>query len=260
MTLFTSLLWIETRKALRSRIPLFTLLGFLMIPVATAFMVFVTKNPELSRSLGLISAKANLAGVSADWPFFLGMIAQAVAMGGLILYGIILSWVFGREFADGTAKDLLALPVARWSILAAKFCVCAAWFLALVVIAFLFSLLSGAWIGLPPVASLIFLDSGLQLAPIILGVVLAGMPAAFFAGIGRGYLLPVGMMVLLMVFGTIASVVGWGEICPWAVPGLLAKMNPGELLGWSSWLAVLLCGLISVGGTVAWWQFADQNR
>lgn len=260
MNIFVSMFLIEARKALRSRVPLFTLVGFMMAPAATTFMVFVAKNPELSRNLGLISTKANLAGVSADWQFFLGMIAQAVAMGGLILYGIIQSWVFGREFADGTAKDLLALPVARPLILAAKFTVCAVWFLALTVLVYVLSLPAGAWVGLPPVAPAVLVTAGLHLAPVVLLVVLAGMPAAFFAGVGRGYLLPFGIMVLMMVFATIASVAGWGEICPWSVPGLLAEMRPGENLGWSSWLAVVLCGGLSVGGTIAWWQFADQSR
>ena len=36
-----------------------------------------------------------------------------IAAGGFILFVLIISWVFGREFADHTVKDLLAVPVHR---------------------------------------------------------------------------------------------------------------------------------------------------
>jgi ABC-2 type transport system permease protein len=30
-----------------------------------------------------------------------------------VLFGLIVVWLFGREFSQDTAKDLLALPTAR---------------------------------------------------------------------------------------------------------------------------------------------------
>ena len=36
-----------------------------------------------------------------------------MAAGGLFLFGFLFIWVFGREYSDRTAKDLLALPTAR---------------------------------------------------------------------------------------------------------------------------------------------------
>ena len=65
-----------------------------------------------------------MAGV-ADWPTYLDLLAQSIAVGGLILFSLIGSWVFGREFVDRTVKDLLALPTARSAIVAAKFLVIA---------------------------------------------------------------------------------------------------------------------------------------
>ncbi|MEV0143917.1 MULTISPECIES: ABC transporter permease [unclassified Nonomuraea] len=38
---------------------------------------------------------------------------------------MIAIWLFGREFSDHTAKDLLALPTSRTAIVAAKFVVAA---------------------------------------------------------------------------------------------------------------------------------------
>ena len=114
---------VEALKAVRSRMPLFTALGFLLMPLVDAFFMIILKDPEMARQAGLISAKAQLVAGTADWPTFLAVLAQAVAVGGIFLFSLIGAWVFGREFADGTAKDLLAVPVPRGTILLAMFIV-----------------------------------------------------------------------------------------------------------------------------------------
>jgi ABC-2 type transport system permease protein len=73
-------------------------------------MMIILKDPEAARSMGLISAKAQMVAGVADWPTYYNVLAQAVAVGGGILFAIIAIWVFGREFSDRTAKELLALP------------------------------------------------------------------------------------------------------------------------------------------------------
>src|SRR5512142_2185254 len=99
--------WIELRKPIRSRMPLWTAAGSAFLPLAVAFLIFVARNPEISQKLGLVGAKANLtAYAGTDWPAYLGLIALVVATGGFFLFVLILSWVFGREFVDGTVKDL----------------------------------------------------------------------------------------------------------------------------------------------------------
>jgi len=68
---------------------------------------------------------------------------QIIGAGGLILFILILGWIFGREFADGTLKDLLAVPVARASILLAKFIVGAIWSAGMTIIIFIAGLIMG---------------------------------------------------------------------------------------------------------------------
>ena len=62
----SDMIWIELRKALRSRMPLLTALGSLFMPLGIAFLIFVATNPEISGKLGLVSAKANLMAYAAD--------------------------------------------------------------------------------------------------------------------------------------------------------------------------------------------------
>src|SRR5215472_17258261 len=86
-------LWIELRKVTRSRMPLFTALGSLVLACGLAFLMFIIKYPTFARSVGLISAKANLAGGAATWPYYLTILGQALAIGGLLLFSLVESCV-----------------------------------------------------------------------------------------------------------------------------------------------------------------------
>ena len=175
--------WIELRKAARSRMPLFTALGFLVLACGLAFLMFIYKYPTFARSIGLISAKANLAGGAATWPYFLGVLGQAIAIGGLLLFSLVESWVFGREFADGTLKDLLAVPVARANILLAKYLVVVLWSLLLTLMLFLVSLLLGAAIGLAQGTIEVFWHGTAIQAVASCLVIVDVFPFAFFASV-----------------------------------------------------------------------------
>jgi ABC-2 type transport system permease protein len=254
----TNALWIELRKAIRSRVPLFTALGFLLLPLGGAFLMFVVKNPEFARKVGLISAKATLLGRSADWPSYLGLLAQMVAAGGLVFPSFVMSWVFGREFADGTVKDLLAVPLSRASILLAKFIVAALWSIVAMTMITIAGLGLGAVIGLPGGTSGMFLQGITTLAITACLVIIDVFPIAFFASVGRGYLLPIGAAILALIMANVVMIAGWGEYFPWAVPGIFAQGK--SMLPPISYWVVFLTGLAGMFGTYLWWKFADQNR
>ncbi len=150
MNELAEMIWVEQRKAIRSRMPIWTALGALFLPLGIAFLIFVSRNPEISQKLGLISAKANLlAYAGTDWPGYIVYFGQTVAIGGFMLALFAISWTFGREFADGTVKDLLAVPVRRSSILLAKFGVVGVWSVGLALVMLAAGLAMGALIRLP---------------------------------------------------------------------------------------------------------------
>ena len=259
MNNLADMIWIEQRKAIRSRMPLWTALGSLFMPLGIAFLIFVSKNPAISQKLGLVSAKANLIAYSAtDWLTYLGLAGQMLAAGGFFLFVLAISWIFGREFADGTLKDMLAVPVQRSSIILAKFIVVAAWSVGLTCVIFTVSLVMGALIQLPgSSSSLIFQASARVLVTAAL-VIVGVMPFAFFASLGRGYLLPLGVAVLMLMMANLVAVVGWGEYFPWAIPGIYAQ-GKSSLPPASYWI-VLFTGLAGMLATYVWWKYADQNR
>ena len=259
MNNLSDMIWVEARKAIRSKMPLGTALGSLFMPLGIAFLIFVAKNPEISKNLGLVSAKANLMAYSAtDWPTYLGLFGQLIAAGGFVLFILIISWTFGREFADGTLKDMLAVPVQRSSILLAKFIVVAVWSAALSMLIFIVGLVIGAFIHLPGGSiSVIFQSSARVVITAGLTIVVV-MPFALFAGIGRGYLLPIGLAILTLMMANLVAIMGWGEYFPWGVPGLYAQ-GKSSLAPISYWI-VLLTSLVGMMATHLWWKYADQNR
>jgi ABC-2 type transport system permease protein len=248
---------IELRKVLRSRVPFFTALGFLMMPLIGALLIFIYKDPQLARQLGLLGAKANLVVGSADWPGYLNLMIEFTALGGFFFFCLAISWTFGREFTDGTLKDLLAVPVPRFDILLAKFIVTALWCAGLIVETSVVGLALGAFIQLPGGSPSVFLHSaGLLLITSVMSIILV-LPFGFFASLGRGYLLPIGIAILTVILGNLSITLGRGEYFPWAVPAMLLQEAH---LGIFSYSLVLLTGLVGVTGTYLWWKYADQNR
>jgi len=181
-----------------------------------------------------------------------------LAASGFILFVLPIRWIFGREFVDGTLKDMLAVPVARFSILLAKFAVMAVWSLGLTLIIMAFGLVMGAVIGLPG-GSTAVVARGLLVA-LITGslTIVAVLPFGLLASMGRGYLLPMGLAILTLMMTNFVAIAGWGEYLPWAVPGLVAQGK--EALGPVSFWIVALTGLAGVAATYLWWRDADQNR
>jgi ABC-2 type transport system permease protein len=257
MKTLLNMIWIELRKVLRSRVPFFTALGFLMMPLIGALLIFIYKDPQLARQLGLLGAKANLTVGSADWPGYLNLLVEFTALGGFFFFCLAVSWMFGREFSDGTLKDLLAVPVPRFDILLAKFIVTALWCGALILETYIVGLVLGSIIQLPGGSLAVILHgTGLMAVTAVMSIVLV-MPFGFFASLGRGYLLPVGIVILTLILSNLSITLGWGEFFPWSVPALVLQGVPLSLISYS---LVVLTGLAGITGTYLWWKYADQNR
>src|SRR6266511_2880734 len=127
--------------------------------------------------------------------------SRTPGIGGLFVFGLLFIWVFGREFADRTVKDMLALPVPRAAIVAAKFIVATAW--CLILAAWTGALGVGVVTGLRlPGAAAGTVGSGLVrlLLTAIMTIALVA-PFALLASVARGYLLVV-LVGLAAVLGT----------------------------------------------------------
>ena len=262
MNNLSAALFAEALKMYRSKVPLFTAIGLSIAPLVGGLFMIILKDPEAAKSMGLISAKAQLTAGTAEWATLFNLLGQATAVGGAIVFAIFTTWIFGREFSDHTAKDLLALPTSRESIVGAKFILTAAWTFFLTLLCYSLGLIVGKLVVIPGwsldllrSASVDILGSG------ILTIMLLPF-VAFIASVGRGYMPPFGWMILTAALAQIAAVMGWGDWFPWAVPALFsgAAGPRAEFLGTHSYVLVFLASLVGLAATFYWWRNADHAR
>ena len=253
---------VELLKVRRSKMPLLTLIAFSLAPLAGGFFMFVLKDPQLAQRMGVISMKAQIVAGTADWPTYMSLLAQAVAIGGILLFSLIASWIFGREYADHTISDLLALPTPRSAIVLAKFGLVLLWSILLTAAIILIGLGVGALLDLPQASADMLRQSTITLAVTALLTILLLTPIAFVASAGRGYLPPMGAAILLLILAQLVAAAGWGEYFPWSIPALYSGMaGPAYAdIGAASFLIVALVGLAGLLATIAWWELADQKQ
>jgi ABC-2 type transport system permease protein len=253
---------VELLKVRRSRLPWVTVVAFTIVAGVGGLFMFILQDPGRARALGLLGAKASLSGGTADWPGYFALLAQAVAVGGGLIYGLVVIWLFGREFADRTVKDLLALPTSRGAVVGAKFVVAAGWCLLLAVQVYLLGLLIGAALHLPGWS---VMTAAVALGRLLVTAAMAvslATPLGLAASVGRGYLAAVAVMFAAVFAAQVIAVLGYGRWFPWSVPAIYSGAGgpdqpPPGPVGYS---LVVLVGVAAVAGTGAWWRHADQTR
>jgi ABC-2 type transport system permease protein len=255
---FKAALWAETLKIRRSKLLWISIIVTLFFALVMGFFMFVLKNPAIAREYGLVGAKATLIG-KADWPS-LFMLLNRLSMVGMIGFGFLASWCFGREYADRTFKDLLALPVSRSAIITGKFIVLGAWCLVIAVLLYALGLLAGCIVGLDGWDSQVFYNATGSYALSITLILLLVTTVAFVASWSRGYLPPLAFMILTMLLAQVVMILGYGPYFPWAIP-ILASGEGGPdaaPVGFISYTILFITTAAGLAGTYAWWRFADQ--
>src|SRR5699024_2889858 len=124
------------------------------------------------------------------------------ATGGLLAVGIALSWMFGREFTDGTISGLFALPVPRATIALAKLAMQILWVLSVAVGLAVMILVCGLAMDLGPLTGQVML----QLGRLVVLTALTGLltfPAAWLATLGRGLLPGIAVTIAILVIAQV---------------------------------------------------------
>ena len=258
---FPSVVATEFSKLRRSKVTWMTFAAYAFMAVVAGFFMWMMKHPDVARSMGLIGKKADFAfgGGAADWPAFLSFIVVMGAVGGLILSSVIVAFVFGREYTEGMAKNLLALPIPRSWFVLGKLVVSAVWFALLTL-----WLIGAAWIA-GSLLGLTGLTAGLLLTAVGKLMILALMAfccAALVAWIAvetRGYFAPLGFAIFTLVLANVFAHTGWGPYVPWTIVGLYSgAAGPEVTLGWASFAVIAMTFLIGLGLIIRHEVYADN--
>ncbi len=248
----------EFLKLKRSVVPFATLAAMLAAPWGIALFMWIVRDPQRAADLGLLGTKANLVGLEATWPAFGGYLVMIGGAGGLVMLAFVVTYLFGREYADGTAKNLFALPVDRRWFAAGKLAVATVWWLGLV-LAFL---LEGFGIGLAmalPGFSTDVAVTTVSNALLCAGSAFLLAPVVALATIwSRSYLAALGIALGLLGLGNLFVHTGWAAWFPWSVVLLLSDSAGRSSVPWTSFLVLALTFVAGAVGTGLHLRLADN--
>ncbi len=260
--MFRQVLLTELLKLRRSQITWISWLAISIMPLVCGLFMWIVREPERAAQLGLLGQKAQFTGATADWPGYFAMLLQTVGIGGMILVSVIAAYVYGREYADGTAKNLFALPVQRHWFAVAKLIVVLIWFGSLIVSLLVEGFIVGALLKLPGFSVALAANA---IGDILLSALVAWLlvsVVAWIAALGRGYLAPLGFTIFMLVLGMVVGATGWGKWFPWSIVPLFAGVaGPRvETLAPGSLAVLALAFVAGVIAVICQMRYADNTQ
>lgn len=178
-------------------------------------------DPQMLAKLGPVA--------TGDWNGFLLGAAQITGAGGLGGFAVVLAWMFGREFGDGTITGLFALPVERSTIALAKLIVYAVWAAAMSVVLGLVLILVGTLCGLGTLSDANCATLARQVALGVMSATIA-TPVAWAATLSRSVLGGVSVAIGLVVVAQVSVLAGLGGWMPLAAPALWAVSGSTQVM------------------------------
>ena len=145
------------------------------------------------------------------------------ALFAILLFSIIISYLFGREYNEHTLKTMLTVPISRGKFLISKYVMFLIWILILTVVTSLSTLAFGFAAGLSGFSLQLFINSFAELLFANILLFLTFSPFVFIS-------LFITNMVPAMVGGASLTLVSllvngqsWAPYVPWACPYLISS-------------------------------------
>lgn len=145
------------------------------------------------------------------------------ALFAILLFSIIISYLFGREYNEHTLKTMLTVPISRGKFLISKYVMFLIWILILTVVTSLSTLAFGFMAGLTGFTLQLFINSFAELLFANILLFLTFSPFVFIS-------LFITNMVPAMVGGASLTLVSllvngqsWAPYVPWACPYLISS-------------------------------------
>ena len=255
-------LWVEILKVRKSKMFVGTIVFFSFVAIMMGMLMFLSQHPEIAGRSATMGAKASMVG-NGDWPSFFNLLVQVILSMGTIGFGLVASWLFGREYSDRVVKDILVLPVSRPVIVVAKLVVTGLWCLLLSIVFLVVALWTGWLVQLPAWSSDVYITGIISYMQAAIFTIMLCTVVAFVASVGRGYLLPIAFVILSLIITQLVFVgmPGMTIYFPWAFPALCSGVA-GDAVTGPETISLLFFGLTVIAGfsgTIVWWKYADQK-
>lgn len=251
----------EIVKLRRSKVTWISLAAWTFMVAVAGFFLWMMMNPGMAERIGLIGQKAQFAfgGQSVDWATFLTFIVEMAGIGGLVMASIVVTYLFGREYTEGTAKNMLGLPIPRAAFVVAKMVVSAIWISVLSLWVIAESYLVGTILGLRGLTGPLFLEATGRILAVAFMALCCSTLAAWVAVETRGYFAPLGFTIGTLVLAVVFASTGWGPWLPWSIVGIYSgAAGPVGDLGWGSYAVLGLTFIVGVALVVRHEVYADN--
>ena len=196
---------IEFLKLKRSKI---FLLSILMAALPSVLMFIATFAFDETQSFDALFSTVNM---------------YMSALFAILLFSIIISYLFGREYNEHTLKTMLTVPISRGKFLISKYVMFLIWILILTVVTSISTLAFGFAAGLSGFTLQLFINSFAELLFANILLFLTFSPFVFIS-------LFITNMVPAMVGGASLTLVSllvngqsWAPYVPWACPYLISS-------------------------------------
>ncbi len=244
---------LKFRRATVSRLA--TALVVVLAPALSAVFLVV------ARTGGDSALALKIAPLLQDdgWRGLTGIAAQILSVGGLLAFGFVVAWVFGREFTEKTFGALFASPTPRAAIAAAKLAVVGAWGAAVSLAVAVFTLVAGvaSGLGAPDAAAW---AGVIRIAVVGWLTVLLALPLGLVASVTRGYLGAFAALLGIVLVTQIVVALGAGAWFPYAAPGIWAGLGGGAQADAVTAVQLLLAvpvGIVGGWAALLWWRTAS---
>lgn len=207
----------EFLKLKRSNIFLLSLMGAILPPL---LMFIATFAFDETQTFEMLFSSVNM---------------YMSALFAILLFAIMISYLFGREYNEHTLKTMLTIPVSRGKFLLSKYVMFLAWILILTAVTSVSTLIFGFAAGLDGFSLKVFIDNFgellfanvllfLTFSPFVfLSLLITNMVPAMVGGAGL-------TLVNMLIYGQ-----SWAPYVPWVCPYLIAS---GEIAEYSASITV----------------------
>ena len=241
VSIMLTFIQMEFLKLKRSNIFLLSLMGAILPPLLMFIAVVAFGEGD---SFDMLFANVNM---------------YMSALFAVLLFAIIISYLFGREYNEHTLKTMLTIPISRGKFLLSKYLMFLAWILILTIVTSLSTLVFGFAAGLEgfsinlaanSFARLLYANVLLFLtfSPFVfVSLFITNMVPAMVGGAGLA-------LVNLMVYGQ-----NWAPFVPWTCPYLIAS---GEIAEYSASIAVsygIILATFLIGIAVSYIYFTKTD-
>ena len=181
------------------------------------------------------------------------------ALFAILLFSIIISYLFGREYNEHTLKTMLTVPISRGKFLISKYVMFLIWILILTVVTSISTLAFGFVAGLSGFSLQLFINSFAELlfanillfltfSPFVfISLFITNMVPAMVGGAGL-------TLVNLLVYGQ-----NWAPFVPWVCPYLIAS---GEIAEYTTSITVsygIILATFVIGLVISYIYFTKKD-